>query len=89
MLQNGLYFEYIITRPISFMCESVSGRVRKVFVRLFPREQQPVVSHDLVEVDPVLDQQSDLDVHRVQVLLQGLIVPDQLGDLSKKKYNLF
>jgi hypothetical protein len=45
------------------------------------------VSHDLVEVDPVLDQQSDLDVHRVQVLLQGLIVPDQLGDLSKKKYN--
>ena len=69
------------------MCESVGGRVRKVFVRLFPREQQPVVSHDLVEVDPVLDQQSDLDVHRVQVLLQGLIVPDQLGDLSKKKYN--
>ena len=64
------------------MCESVSGRVRKVFVRLFPREQQPVVSHDLVEVDPVLDQQSDLDVHRVQVLLQGLIVPDQLGDLN-------
>jgi hypothetical protein len=64
------------------MCESASSRVRKVFVRLFPREQQPVVSHDLVEVDPVLDQQSDLDVHRVQVLLQGLIVPDQLGDLN-------
>ncbi len=82
-----LNFKYPITRPISFMCESVSGRVRKVFVRLFPREQQPVVSHDLVEVDPVLDQQSDLDVHRVQVLLQGLIVPDQLGDLRKKKYN--
>ena len=46
-----------------------------------PAEQKPVVLDHLLQVDPVLDEQPDLDVHRVQVSLQRLVVADALGDL--------
>ena len=36
----------------------------------------------LLDVDLIADQETDFDVHRVQVLFQRLIGPDHFGDLA-------
>ena len=76
--------KYVLLGKKSTSLEQKNSIVHTVPARNLPHlfEQGSVMCQHLLDVDLIADQETDFDVHRVQVLFQRLIGPDHFGDLA-------